>query len=150
MQTIPIRSVAEDDLPDRLDMIRGLAAHHGDTATLTAEGVRAQVLGPRAWMPTLIARREGVPLGYATLHRIGQLQYWVRGMELHHLFVAEPARGTGVGRALVAAARTRARRAGAGYLSVGTDAQNSAAQAFYQAVGFAPRPDRGPRYSVRL
>ena len=57
------------------------------------------------------------------------------------LWVAEGQRGTGLGRALLAAVRdTVASRWGATFLRLNYDADNPAAAAFYARLGFQPRP----------
>lgn len=148
--SITIRRVRADDLGDVLPMIHELAAHHRDRATVTETDLARDMLGRAAWMPAYMARKVGRPAGYVALLRLGQAQWGVRGMEMHHLMVVPDMRRQGIGAALVAAAQAAARRHGARYLAVGTDAANISAQAFYTSLGFAPRPDRGPRYAIRL
>lgn len=55
---------------------------------------------------------------------------------LNDLYVAETSRRRGVGRALLAAACSRARRDGAARLVLETAVDNRAAQALYEAFGF--------------
>ena len=75
------------------------------------------------------------PLGFATL-------YWsfssVRAREvalMNDLFVAEDARGRGIGRALIDAAREAARRRGLHTLSWTTAPDNATAQRLYDRTG---------------
>lgn len=140
-----IRPITEPDIPDVLRMIRALAAHHGDTAAVTADDLRRDAFGPCPWLWVLVAEGEG----YAALCPLAQLHFGVRGMEIHHLFVAETARGRGVGRALIDAALECAKAEGARYLSVGTHPDNLSAQDVYRAVGFEESNAAGPRFRMK-
>lgn len=140
-----IRPIEETDLPQVLEMIHALAAHHGDAATLTADALRRDAFGPHAWVRILVAPEKG----YAALCPLTQLQYGVRGMDLHHLYVTPQARGQGVGRALIRAAVALSKELRCRYLMVGTDPDNVQAQAVYRAVGFEDRPSGGPRFIQR-
>jgi ribosomal protein S18 acetylase RimI-like enzyme len=62
---------------------------------------------------------------------------------LEDLFVAEPARGRGLGRAVAAAAVERARQRGARRIELDTNETNAAALALYESVGFSPRSKGG-------
>lgn len=132
------------DLPRLLAMVHALAAHHGDPAACPIEALERDLFGARGFLTVLIA--DG---GYTALHPVAQLHWGVRGIEMHHLFVTPERRGTGLGRALVAAAVAHARAEGAVSLSLGTHPDNHAARAFYTTIGFAPR-DPGPRLALRL
>ncbi len=95
--------------------------------------------GEDAWL--LLAERDGALLGYAVVTvdqgpptwRVGE-----RVAELESLAVLAVARGERVGAALVAAARERARAAGAPRMAVGVAHSNAAALRFYEREGFAP------------
>ena len=140
-----IRSVQEADLPCVLEMIHALAAHHGDSAATTLDDLRRDMLGPSAWVQALVAPG----LGYAALTPLVQLQFGVRGMDLHHLFIVPAARGRGVGRALVAASKAHAKAQGCRYLAVGTHPENRAAQQMYLALGFDALERPGPRFRMK-
>ncbi|MFD1721500.1 GNAT family N-acetyltransferase [Amnibacterium endophyticum] len=61
-------------------------------------------------------------------------------MEVKHLYVAPAARGTGLGRLLLAAAVERAREAGAATVVLDTNRSLEAAGGLYRSVGFRPVP----------
>ncbi len=63
---------------------------------------------------------------------------WRAGTDCHieDLFVEEPARGTGLGRALVARARERALERGARRMELDVNEANAAALRLYEAFGF--------------
>jgi ribosomal protein S18 acetylase RimI-like enzyme len=140
-----IRPVTEADFPDVLPMVHALAAHHGDAPVATIDDLRRDTLGTQPWVQMLVA--EGA--GYAAMYPLVQLQFGVRGMELHHLYVADHARGLGVGRGLIAASLAQARAQGCQYMTVGTDSANAAAQAVYRAIGFEAMGEAGPRFRMK-
>jgi GNAT superfamily N-acetyltransferase len=84
----------------------------------------------------LVAEHDGAPAG------VCQLRYrwglWLAGTDclLEDLFVAEAARGRGVGRALVAAALARARERGCRRVELDTNEANAEALALYGSFGF--------------
>jgi ribosomal protein S18 acetylase RimI-like enzyme len=80
---------------------------------------------------------------------LAQLRYrlssWT-GVEdawLEDLFVAEPARGTGLGRALVDACLERARARGCARIELDVQSDNAPAIALYERMGFTLTP-KGP------
>jgi len=150
MQNPTIRPVHSDDLPVILEMAQALATHHGDTALLTLETLRRDVLSDPPWVWVLVAEREGVLVGYAALCPLAQLQFGARGMDMHHLFVTPSARRCGVGKALISGALDTARRMQADFVSVGTHPDNHAARKVYHAAGFEPIAPPGPRFRIRL
>jgi ribosomal protein S18 acetylase RimI-like enzyme len=65
---------------------------------------------------------------------------------LEDLYVAERARGAGLGRALVQAAIERARERGCRRIDLDVDPDNAAAQALYRSLGFR----EGPQLYLRM
>ncbi|HKR86924.1 MAG TPA: GNAT family N-acetyltransferase [Phenylobacterium sp.] len=57
---------------------------------------------------------------------------------VHHIAIADAARRTGVGSALLAAVGAEAERTGVGRIVLDVWAANRGAQAFFEAAGFAP------------
>ncbi len=141
-----IRSITEADIPEVVGMIHALAAHHGDFATATAADLRRDALGSLPWLHVLIAPGEG----YAALCPLAQLQFGARGMDLHHIFVAEEVRGRGAGSALIEASITYAKAQGAMFLTVGTHPDNLHAQGIYRSVGFEEFSGEGVRFRMKL
>ncbi|MGB3313059.1 MAG: GNAT family N-acetyltransferase [Albidovulum sp.] len=126
-------------------MVTALAAFHGDTARIDEDLLARDAGGASPWIRILIAEADGTLIGYAAFAPLHHLQYSRRGLDMHHLFVAEAWRGKGVGSALVEAGAALARSLDCGWLSVGADAENRAAQDFYLARGFAMHPYFGVR-----
>ncbi len=149
--TTKIRPVHEDDLPELMHLISGLARFHEDTPHVSLSDLKRDTLGPAPWFTVIVAEdSEGRLRGYAALIPMGQLQFGVRGMDLHHLFVRKGLRGQGVGSALVAACIARARTLHCQFLTVGTHPDNAKAGLFYETHGFIRRNASGPRFSMRL
>ena len=149
MSSLQTRPATAKDLPDVVAMAHALAAFHGEQATLTREAVARDALAAPPWITVLVAERNNDLLGYAALCPLVQVQYGLRGMDMHHLFVQPDERGTGVGRALIDASIQAAAAMGCYYLAVGTHPDNDPAQAFYEGAGFE-RTETGPRFRLRL
>ncbi len=140
-----IRPAVPADLDALLPLVAALARHHGDAPRLSAATLAGDLFGPVPWFHVLVAEARGL-IGYAALLPLARLQHGERGLDLHHLFVAEDARGQGVGRAMLAGAEDLARQMGCRYLIIGTAAENLAAQEFYQAQGYRPIPNPSKRF----
>ncbi len=85
----------------------------------------------------LLARGgDGAALGFAQLYPTFSSIACRRAFILNDLYTAESARGQGVGRALLEAARAHALGAGAASISLETAIDNTRAQALYESFGF--------------
>ncbi|MEM9638699.1 MAG: GNAT family N-acetyltransferase, partial [Pseudomonadota bacterium] len=107
-----IRPATANDLQVVLKMVSKLADHHGDVATVTADELARDILGSRPWVRILLAEDADEIVGYAALCPLAQMQFGVRGMDMHHLYVARHRRGTGVGKALIQASEELAQSEG--------------------------------------
>ncbi|MDF3414617.1 GNAT family N-acetyltransferase [Sulfitobacter sp. M57] len=150
MTELAIRNVQAADLPRVQEMVRKLAAHHGDVAQVSLTDLERDCLGAEPWLRVLVAVRGVEISGYAALCSLVQMQFGVRGMDMHHLFVSEEARGIGVGRALIDASVALTKSLGCRYMTVGTHPENKAAAMIYQVAGFEPLPSPGPRFRIRF
>lgn len=79
---------------------------------------------------------DGVALGFTQLFPSFSSVGCARIFVLNDLYVAESCRGRGVGRALLAAARSLAQEVGAARLVLETAVDNRAAQVLYESFGF--------------
>jgi ribosomal protein S18 acetylase RimI-like enzyme len=79
---------------------------------------------------------DGVALGFTQLFPTFSSVGCTRIFVLNDLYVANSCRGQGVGRALLAAARSRAQEVGAARLVLETAVDNRAAQVLYESFGF--------------
>lgn len=105
----------------------------------------------RAESVVFLAESEGRAVGFVQLYPLFSStaaqprRLWL----LNDLFVAPEARGTGVGRALLARARRLAEETGAAGLELLTARGNTTAQRLYESVGYR-RDDEFLRYELGL
>ena len=125
---------------------------HLDALTPLFDGYRrfyrqsADVAGAQDFLHDRLRKRDSVillaldeasvPLGFTQLYpsfsSVRMRPLWI----LNDLFVAPEARGRGVGRRLMEAARVRAQEAGMVALSLATEKNNTTAKALYEALGY--------------
>ncbi len=148
MPPITIRPMRAEDLKAVVAMIEGLADHHGDQARIDTDTLKRDALEDPRWIAVLVAEHAGKSVGYAALNPLTQLQYGVRGMDMHHLFVVAPERGKGIGRALIEACIAHAKEQGCRFVVVGTNNDNVKAQAVYRQLGFDDLQP-GPRLRIK-
>lgn len=84
----------------------------------------------------LVAERDRRAVGFTQLYPTFSSVALARAWILNDLYVAEDARGTGVGAALLEAARTFGRETGARTLMLETTPDNVTAQRLYERLGW--------------
>ncbi|MER6162808.1 GNAT family N-acetyltransferase [Streptomyces sp. NPDC001868] len=84
----------------------------------------------------LVAELGGTVVGYVRIARPSALACHTHVRQIQGLAVAEQARGAGVARALLRAARDEARRRGARRLTLRVLGHNTAARKLYESEGF--------------
>lgn len=131
---IRIRTAGEADL----DAVMALEQAAFPASAWERATMRAEIASE--WGRYVIAvDGEGAALGYAGLRAVG-----VEG-DVQTIAVAESARGRGIGRALLAELLAEAERRGVRELFLEVRADNAAARALYESVGFREIGVR-PRY----
>lgn len=131
---IRIRTAGEADL----DAVMALEHAAFPASAWERATMRAEIASE--WGRYIIAvDGEGAALGYAGLRAVG-----VEG-DVQTIAVAEAARGRGIGRALLAELLAEAERRGVRELFLEVRADNAAARALYESVGFREIGVR-PRY----
>lgn len=145
-----IRPITPADLPHVLKLVQSLAQHHGDTPQASLDSLSRDLFGPAPWAQGLIADEGGELQAYALLLPLMRAHLGQRGMDLHHLFVAEPARGAGLGTAMIRAVRAHVLAIGCDYLTVSTQEANAEARDFYIHHGFTPAPPSPWRFAMDL
>ena len=120
--------------------LRALSADLGDGHRATVADLRAAGFGPVPAFRALLALDGDDAVGAAVFSPLYSTTRACPGAYVSDLWVAAPARGTGLGPRLLAAVRDEARALwGAGFLRLAVYADNPRAVAFYQRLGFAPR-----------
>jgi len=145
-----IRPATARDLPDLLEMIHALAAHHGDAAALGLATAQRLFADDGAPAQALVAEVAGGLAVYAALLTLPDLRDGSLRARIDQLYVRPERRGHGIGRALVRASAVTVRACGAGVLVLSTDSKNPAAAAAYRAMGLTERPPPGPSFTVPL
>jgi GNAT superfamily N-acetyltransferase len=107
--------------------------------------LRRLATDPRATV--MVAESAGEVVGVATVHLRDGIHVDAPVAQLTALVVSEGARGTGVGRGLVAAAEAWARRQGAARIVVTTALHREGAHLFYERLGYT---HTGRRYGREL
>jgi GNAT superfamily N-acetyltransferase len=139
---VTVRPWRREDAPMLLGLMRGLAAFEGyeEAFAVTEEALLAAGLGPSPAFAALVAERDGVLLGMAITYE----QPWTYDLKpwvvLKELYVAQSARGAGVGTALFGAVIEAAKARGASRLNWTVLRGNDAAAAFYRRHGGRPDP----------
>jgi GNAT superfamily N-acetyltransferase len=150
MTPITIRPAQPNDLQPLHKMIEALAYFHGDLPSISQQTLEQILFVPAPEMTILVAEDGDKLVGYVALFPLFKLQFGARGLELHHMFVAENSRGQGVGHLLIDASVSQAKFGKYKYLSVGIHPDNIAAQDIYLANGFETSPIVGPRFHMVL
>ncbi len=101
------------------------------------EDIREQGFGADPAFEALIAERDGVAVGLCLFFESFSSWDGRRGVYVQDIYVAEAARGLGLGRRLLAEAAAISRARGGSYLRLSVAAENDQAQAFYQRIGLA-------------
>ncbi len=81
------------------------------------------------------AWQDGEPVGFGCYYRFLSSLSAVETVLMNDLYVAEAARGSGIGRALIESGAALAREAGAAWLEWNTAPDNHTAQALYDKTG---------------
>jgi GNAT superfamily N-acetyltransferase len=145
-QLMRVRPATPDDAPEILRLLGLLAAFEREPdALVTTEAIlRRDAFGTRRRFEVLLAETAGRPCGLATLFEAYSSWRGAPTLMIHDLFVEEAGRGSGAGRALVAAAASVALQRGCCRLDVNVLAWNTPARGFYEKLGFDPLPDWMP------
>ncbi len=150
---VTIRLAAPEHLPEVHRMLIALAAHHGDEASITPDVLRRIALqGPHARL--IVATLDGSPMRHPVGYALMLLRpNMITGQQIYtvdHLYVQEPVRRMGIGRALIEGAKRLAVEEGRAGLVIGTHPENDAAALALRAMGLAELPATGPRFAAEL
>lgn len=121
--------------PEDAESIARLLTQLGYPAAASDIPARLARLASRERGAVLVAERSASVVGLATVHILSVINRQQEVAWLTALVVDESARGSGVGRALVAGVETFARESGCERLSVTTHERRADARAFYTRLG---------------
>ncbi|HLQ19576.1 MAG TPA: GNAT family N-acetyltransferase [Tabrizicola sp.] len=135
---VTIRLATEADLPETHRMLIALAAQTGRTATITPRVLaRIALEGPAARL--LVAHRtdspQRHPVGFALMLVERNMVAGADWGFIEQLYVQEPDRKRGIGRALLAAAREMAVEAGCEGVTVSSKPETDGSALAWRALG---------------
>ena len=139
MSDVVIRPAGEADLAAILEITNDAIANGTALWMITPMTLRSR----HDWwrertadgFPVMVAERVGRVLGFGSYGRFRPQEGFLHTVE-HSLYVDAGARGTGIGRALLAALLDDAVRTGKHVMIGGIEAQNAASIALHEQAGF--------------
>lgn len=140
---ISIRLAGADDAETVFAMIYALAEVLGDERKVvsTVADFIAHGFSKRPAFEALLAEQEGKPVGICLFFYSFSTWLGALGVYIQDLYVSDDARGSGLGRMLVAETARIAADRGANHLRLAVDSKNTDAQAFYETLGMKVRDD---------
>ena len=140
---IGIRLATADDAASIHSMIVALAKATGQRQQVTSkpEHFLRHVGGARPAFEAYIAERAGRSLGLCLFFYSFSSWRGELGVYVQDLYVSDEARGSGLGRRLIAETVRHGKDRGATYLRLSVAGENTAAQEFYRAIGMSRSED---------
>jgi GNAT superfamily N-acetyltransferase len=135
--SISIRPAIEPDLDLIIEFIRALAEYErlADEVRLDRDVLATHLFGSAPKAEVLIAERDGAAVGFALFFHNFSTFEGRPGIYLEDLFVSPEARGSGAGKALLAALATLALERGCARLEWSVLDWNTPAIDFYRSLG---------------
>ena len=153
---VTLRLARPEDLPEVHRMLIALAAQAGAVATITPDMLDQIALQGRAARLVVALRPDSPqrhPVGYALVLVTRNMIAGAKWGFVEQLYVQVPDRKRGIARALVAAARAEATRAGCKGVTVATRPENDGAALVFRASGLwetADEPDFAPDHAATV
>jgi ribosomal protein S18 acetylase RimI-like enzyme len=139
MGSVTIRPVEEAGLPMLDGALRALSDELGDTHRATLDALRKAGFGPCPAFHAMLALSGDTARGAVMFSPVFSTVRGMPGLYVSDLWVSDAARGSGLGRRLLAAASARAWALwGAGYLRLDVYDSSPEAIGFYTKLGLAP------------
>ncbi len=139
MTDVTITLCSASDAPEITAMLARLADGLGDRSRFrsTPEIIAEQLKRARPLFQALVARADGTAVGLSLFFAHFSTLRAPPGVYVQDLWVAPSMRGAGLGaRLLEATARQASNQWAAAYVTLSVDQRNTAAQHFYQRLGF--------------
>ncbi|WP_040486299.1 GNAT family N-acetyltransferase [Lutibaculum baratangense] len=137
MPDATLRVAEAEDMPALHEVLLSLARHLGDGESFrsTPEILLKYGFGKGPLFRALVAETGGSICGAAVFFAEFSTLRGAPGVYVQDLWVAEPQRGSGLGRRMLASVMREARSWDAAYLKLATHAKNPAAIRFYERLG---------------
>jgi GNAT superfamily N-acetyltransferase len=134
---VDVRFAAREDVADIASMIRALAEYEKLTHLCvgTADDLEHALFGAAPAAEVLIAREDGVPVGFALFFHTFSTFLARRGLWLEDLFVVPERRGHGIGKLLLTKLAAIAVERGCGRFEWAVLDWNAPAIGFYERLG---------------
>lgn len=141
--SLAIRFGVRADVPVIAELIRGLARYERleDEVVMTEKALEANLFGEHRYAETLIAERDGRPVGFALFFHSFSTFLGKPGIYLEDLFVVPEERGGGVGRSLLERLAKVAVERDCGRLEWSVLDWNRDAIGFYERLGAQPNSE---------
>ena len=136
-----IRTATADDLDLLVPLFDGYRQFYGFASDLAGARAFLKDRLDRKDSVIFLAFDQGQPIGFTQLYPSFSSGRMARIYILNDLFVTLDARGSGAGRALIAAAQAFGKTNGAARLTLSTATDNGKAQALYEACGWVRETD---------
>ncbi len=135
----PLRAAGRADVPELVRLMRAFSAESGfrldeERAAAGFEALLADARLGRVWLVEPDA-------GYIVVTFVFAMEYGGMAATVDDFYVRPEARGEGLGKAALAAARRACEELGVSALRVEVGVDNHVAQAVYRSAGFEPLPD---------
>ena len=141
-----MREAGQADVPELAGLMRAFYAESGFALDeeQAASGFKALLEDARLGRVWLIEQGAGVAAaGYIVVTFVFAMEYGGMTAVVDDFYVRPEARGEGLGKAALAAARRACRDLGMRAMRVEVGVDNLAAQAVYRSAGFEALPDHG-------
>lgn len=135
-----IRPARAEDVPTLLRLLTAMAAEDGASIGSTGASLLAAGFGPAPHFHALLAEGDGAALGMILYFPEYSTWRGEMGLFVQDIYVAPAGRGTGLGRALMAAALAHADWSPR-FVTLMVARGNAGARAFYAGLGLTPRDD---------
>lgn len=143
---LTVAPITESDLPDFVELMEEMDRFYGvnqfDAVDTRIGQVRTALFGVRPDAETLVARDGDRLVGLASYSLLWPAAGLTSSQFLKELYVAEAARGRGVGRSMMARLFTIAAELGCSRVEWMTERTNGPAQAFYAKLGHKPNEQK--------
>jgi GNAT superfamily N-acetyltransferase len=132
---VDVRAATVDDIPQLMSFIRKMGAFEKLTVSTTEDDLRESLFGENPAARALLFTLDGTPVGYATYFFTFASMTGRRGLWLDDLFIDEPFRAKGIGKAFMQFMNEMSIKNGCARFEWMVVDWNEPAIAFYKGLG---------------